>query len=123
MSRDKAEIERLLCRLLPLGPVRARAMFGGHGLYLDDAMFAIVTDDDLWFKTDAASQTRFAAAGGRPFVYQRQGKAISLSFWSLPPAIRDDPAALCDWAELALTAARASAAERAKAKARRARSR
>ena len=32
--------------------VSARAMFGGHGIYRDGQMFAIVYDDDVYMKFD-----------------------------------------------------------------------
>jgi DNA transformation protein len=34
-------------RLSPLGTVRAKAMSGGHGLYLDERFVAIVADEVL----------------------------------------------------------------------------
>ena len=37
----------------PLGPIRTRRMFGGAGVFLDDAMFALVVDDVLYMKADA----------------------------------------------------------------------
>ena len=30
--------------------LRVRAMFGGHGVYRDDCIFAIIADDRLYFK-------------------------------------------------------------------------
>ncbi len=42
MSGRSKFVERALARLLPMGPVRARAMFGGWGLFLDDVMFALI---------------------------------------------------------------------------------
>lgn len=37
-------VDYLLDQLAPLGAVRARAMFGGYGIYLDRLMFALVAD-------------------------------------------------------------------------------
>ena len=36
-----------------LGPVETRRMFGGAGVYLGDAMIALVIDDTLYMKADA----------------------------------------------------------------------
>ena len=49
--------------LEPLGPVSARRMFGGYGIFLDGMMFALVADDTLYLKVDDESRSEFAAAG------------------------------------------------------------
>ncbi|NIR58502.1 MAG: TfoX/Sxy family protein, partial [Gammaproteobacteria bacterium] len=41
-------VSHLLDMLEPLGPVSARRMFGGYGIYLDRLMFALVADDSLF---------------------------------------------------------------------------
>ncbi len=70
--------------LLPLGPVRARAMFGGWGLFLDDAMFGLIVRERLYFKVDAETESSFAAAGTEAFTYLRQGKRVALSYREAP---------------------------------------
>jgi DNA transformation protein and related proteins len=102
----KSDVEAIVARLQPLGPVRARAMFGGHGLFLDDRMFALFAWGAVYFKADAVSEPAFAAAGGAPFVYDRKGTPARMSYWS----VAVDPAAdLGRWlafAELGLAAAK-----------------
>jgi DNA transformation protein len=68
MKGSKAHVERKLSLLLPLGSVQARAMFRGHGLYLEGVMFALL-GPDLHLKVDDATKPRFAAIGGMPFTY------------------------------------------------------
>jgi len=106
MSKDRGTVDRILGLLLPLGPVRARAMFGGWGIYLDDIFFALIADDRLYMKIDAESEARFAAAGAEPFVYSRGGDAITMSYREAPDGALDEPGALLPWAEMALAAAR-----------------
>ena len=38
--------------LAPLGRVRTRRMFGGHGLYVDDVFIALVMRGRLYLKVD-----------------------------------------------------------------------
>ena len=85
-------------------PVVARGMFGGHGLYRDARMFALIVDDTLYLKGDAATRARFEAAGSRPFVYEnrRAGRRIETSYWSAPPACLDSAPEVALWCELAL---------------------
>ncbi len=100
-----AFVDGVLGSLLPLGPVRARAMFGGRGLFLDDAMFGLIARERLYFKVDAESQPRFAAAGAQAFTYLRQGKRVALSYWEAPLDAPWCAGALLPWAELGLAAA------------------
>lgn len=106
--------------LAPLGTARARRMFGGHGLYLDELFVAIIARDQLYLKTDATSTPRFEAAGGQPFVYEMKTGSGSLHYWTPPPEALESPAELAPWVRLAQQAAlsaRAAAAARPKKKA------
>jgi len=49
--------------------LRIRAMFSGHGVYQDDCMFAIIVNDQLYFKGDATTRAEFEAKGLKPFTY------------------------------------------------------
>jgi DNA transformation protein and related proteins len=93
-----------------LGAVRARGMFGGHGLYLDDLMIALIAFERLYLKVDSTTRERFAAAGGEPFVYDGKGKPVTMSYWTPPPEAMDSPAEMLPWARLALQAAVAARA-------------
>ena len=105
-------VDGVLGSLLPLGPVRARAMFGGWGLFLDDAMFGLIARERLYFKVDAETEPRFAAAGAEAFTYLRQGKRVALSYWAAPLGAPWGAGALLPWAELGLDAARRARAKR-----------
>ena len=47
MSAQETFIDHVLDGLAAIGPVTARRMFGGHGLYADDVMVAIIAGDVL----------------------------------------------------------------------------
>lgn len=92
------------------GPIRTRAMFGGHGVYAvvdggADVMIGVVIDEGLYLKTDAQTVGRFRDAGCAPFVYEARGRALPMSYWSLPDAALDSPQAMLPWARLAWEAA------------------
>lgn len=87
------------------GPVRRRRMFGGHGLYVDDLFVAIIAFDRLYLKADATSAPRFEAAGGQRFVYESQGKAAVLNYWTPPDEAMESPDAMRPWVRLAMQAA------------------
>lgn len=52
MAMRNEFVEYLLELLEPSGGVRAKAMFGGFGIYRDNLMFGLVADDILYFKVD-----------------------------------------------------------------------
>ena len=100
-------------RFAALGAVEARRMFGGHGVFLDGLMFALLAGDRLYLKTDEQSRAQFVAAGAQPFTYttRRKGvrKRVTLSYWSAPEAVLESPAAALRWGRLALEAAQRQA--------------
>jgi len=89
----------------PLGAVRLRRMFGGHGVYCDELFFALIVAERLYLKVDAQSQPAFAAAGCEPFTYERMDRLVALGYWSAPPEAMESPALMQPWARLALAAA------------------
>jgi len=103
---------RAVDSLTPLGPVVARRMFGGHGIFLDDAMLALTFQETLWLKSDPENRAMFEEGGARPFIYTRQGKPVELSFLSVPEDVMADRDRLIDWAGAALKAARRARARR-----------
>ncbi len=112
MPSTKAFRDRMLGRLLPVGPVEARSMFGGFGLYLDGLMFALIAFDRLYFKADDGNRQEFIDAGTKAFSYQGKNRPIELSYYELPDAVLDDPHVLTGWAGRAQEAARRAKAKR-----------
>jgi DNA transformation protein and related proteins len=102
----------LLELLRPLGPVTARRMFGGTGLFYGATMFGLMSDDELFFKVGAANLPDYKQAGQEQFTYDTKNGTHTLgSYWSCPPELLDDPDEFRHWArkavDAALTAARA----------------
>jgi DNA transformation protein len=101
-------------RLAPLGRVTLRRMFGKTGVFCDGLMFAMVTDDTLYFRVDDDNREAFKEAESfPPLNYQKKGRTIDLSFWRAPERLLDEPDELVTWARTALAAARRVAAKRA----------
>lgn len=101
-----------------LGPMRARRMFGGWGLYQGDVIVAIIAFERLFLKTSAETRPRFEAAGCEAFVYDAKTGAVAMSYWSAPAEALDSPALMQPWARLALQAALAARAAAPKKRAR-----
>lgn len=104
----------LLDMLRPLGPVVARPMFGGGGLYLDGLMFALVFDDVLFLKADDGNRADFEDRDMAPITYERQGRdaLVEMSYWEAPPELMDDGDEMCAWAHRAWQAAKRASVKR-----------
>lgn len=91
----------------PLGRARAKRMFGGQGLYVDDLFIALIADGRLYLKTNDATRQQFADAGGQPFVYagSERKPTVVMSYWTPPAEALESPALMTPWARLALEAA------------------
>ncbi len=88
------------------GRVTSRAMFGGHGVYVDGVIVAIVVADVLYLKTDDETRPRFVAEGLAPFEYAtRRGTREVTSYFAPPGEALESPAAMRDWLRLAIGAA------------------
>ncbi|GLK72869.1 TfoX/Sxy family protein [Ancylobacter dichloromethanicus] len=95
------------------GPLRCRRLFGGLGLYADGVMFGLFIDGRIFLKTDADFASDLAAAGAEPFVYERKdGRRITIAYWSLPEPALDDTEVAAGLARRALAIARAASAGR-----------
>jgi DNA transformation protein and related proteins len=100
-------------QLAPLGRITMRRMFGKTGVFCDDVMLGMVTENTLYFRVDDHNRATFKeAASFPPLNYQKKGAAIDLSFWRVPERLFDDPDELVSWARAALAAARRVAAKR-----------
>ena len=84
-------------------------MFSGAGVYRDDQIFALVIDGEVFLKSDDETEPRFRAAGSRPFSFDRKGKLVETSYFSLPADALDDGDVLKEWADLAYAAAQRAA--------------
>ncbi len=91
--------------LQPLGPVGARRMFGGFGIYLHGTMFALIADDQLYLKVDDGNRQAYEDAGLPHFTYTDKGKPIRMPYREAPSDGFDDPEILCAWACEAYAAA------------------
>ncbi len=102
-------IEHLLELMAPLaariGPLTARRMFGGHGLFYDGLMFGLAAGGRCYLKADEETAGRFEAEGSEPFRYPGgKGEKVMRHYLSLPPACLESAAEMTVWAHLAVEA-------------------
>lgn len=106
MAKRSEFVEYLLDELAALGHLRAKAMFGGFGLYCDELFFALVADEVLYVKVDDLNRPRFIAAQLAPFCFaMKDGRSQTMSYYPLPESALESQAELLDWAKEGIAAA------------------
>lgn len=87
------------------GAITVRAMFGGHGVYHQGLMFALVANEMVYLKVDADIEAAFRERGLPPFSYEKKGKSMQMSYWQAPDEIYDEPEEAARWAQRSYEAA------------------
>ena len=82
--------EFVLDQLGALPELRARAMFGAHGIYSADNFFGILDEGRLFFKTDAASAADYTARGMGAFTYESKGRRRTMAYHEVPPDVLEN---------------------------------
>lgn len=100
-ANKQAFAQYVVGQMAGFAAVQAKAMFGGFGIYLDGLMFALILDDQLYFKADDHSVALFTDRGLEPFRYEtKKGTKSSLSYYQAPPEVYDDADEMANWARL-----------------------
>jgi DNA transformation protein len=76
--------------LSTFGTIKVKAMFGGYGIYCNNFIFAIIVDNELYFKTDKLLSKEFESQDSHPFTYKARGKTIALNYYRVPIEIIED---------------------------------
>ena len=117
MAKNRAAQESFVAfvveQLDSLGGVRAKSMFGGHGIYSRDNFFAVVDEGRLYFRVDDETRPRYEARSMGPFTYAPD--MVMKGYYEVPVDVLEDAAELARWAREAMNAKRGKAKERAAA--------
>ena len=113
MSANESVIELLREVLGRAGAFKARAMFGGHGLYLDGVFFAILDDGALFFKTSPQTAARYDAEAMPAFTYQTKTGLKGLpNYRRVPERLFDETDELAMWVQEAVRAVQTASAKK-----------
>ena len=83
----------------------------GVAVYANGLIFALLDDGVVWLKADEANAPALQAAGARQFTYPtKDGKDMTMAYWSLPESALDDPDEAVDWARQSIDVALRKAA-------------
>lgn len=96
--------DRVMTDLEPLGNIRARAMFGGYGIFEDGDMFGLLSGSALFFKIGEGNRAAFEAVGAEQFN--------RMPYFRVPDSVMDDGGLLQEWTHAAIEVAHAAARKR-----------
>lgn len=95
------------------GPVEARAMFGGWGIYHEGLFFALILDEALYLKVDDENKAEFESRGLPACVYETKvGERITMHYHAAPEEALENADAMVPWAKSAYGAALRAAAKK-----------
>ena len=86
-----------------ISSITSKSMFGGVGLYADGFFFALIADDQLYFKVDNSNRPDFEAADMGAFSPYGDGR--TMQYYEVPIGVLEDVDALRTWAEKAIEVA------------------
>lgn len=84
-------------------PITARYMMGAHMLYYEGKPFAIVENDELYFKGSKEVAGWYLYRGSKQFTYTKEGKEAHLYYFFVPPEVYEERESREEWLEVALS--------------------
>lgn len=115
MGKIPPFLEYLKEQFAPLGEIHSRAMFGGHCLYCNGIVFALVAHQTVYFKVDAVNRPAFEAGGLAPFRPFADSDAV-MQYYPAPAETFESLDGLRHWAGGAVAAGQRSKAKRPQGK-------
>jgi len=101
MKSENQYVLYMMDKLQPHGPIRARAMFGGYGVYYLETMLGVIVENELYFRIDEATKKEFEKYDSKPFTYQMKDKLVTLPYLTVPEEILENSDQLPLWIERA----------------------
>ena len=98
-SKSTKSAEDIQNRLSKLGIIRIKKMFGGHGIFEEEKMFALVdSKGHVFFKVDDTNLSRFEEAGSE--------KHARMPYYRVPEEVLGDNDLLEEWARISIKIAK-----------------
>lgn len=113
-SEEKEFVTYIVDLMQSIGPVNAKAMFGGYGIFLNGIMFGLIADNVLYLKVDKEIESDFKEMGLGPFMYSKKGKEFKMSYFQAPEATLEDVDEMNKWATIAFNSALRAASKKQK---------
>lgn len=107
MNSSPEYLRFVMDKLLPLGDITSRVMFGGYGIFHVGLMFALISDDVLYFKVNESNRNMYKEAGSSQFHH-------GISYWEVPDNVLEDLDRLYEWVNISIAIAEEAARKKKK---------
>ena len=115
VSKEEKEFVLYVVDLMQsIGSVRAKGMFGGHGIFLEGLMFGLIADSALYLKVDKETENEFKDRGLEAFTYNKKGKEYKMSYFQAPEEALEDGEEMSMWVNKAYGVALKAASKKRK---------
>ncbi|MGK9172742.1 TfoX/Sxy family DNA transformation protein [Yokenella regensburgei] len=98
--------------LATLGDIRSRALFGGYSLSVDDVVFAMVANGELYLRMCEESASYTVKRQSPLLTYKKRGRQVSLNYYFVDEHLWHDRAMLVRLSSYSLNAARSEAQQK-----------
>lgn len=93
-------------RLSTLGQVHSRSLFGGYSLSIDNTVFAMVSEGELYLRACEENAAYFIERKLPVLAFSKRGRAVSLNYYQVDDVLWQDPALFMLLSEKAFVSAR-----------------
>ena len=88
-------------RILPLGEITHKKMFGGYGVFEEGTMFALITSEGIiHLKVDESNRERFEDFEAK--------KHARMPYYQIPKEVLEDDVLLLNWTQEAIVLSKAA---------------
>ncbi len=105
-KRSYARIHQSKEYLSPLGEIGCRSLFGGYSLTVENVVFAMVSEGELYLRACEQTEVYFVKRASQPLLYNKRGRTIELNYYRVDEGLWSDREKLVQLSMDALFSAR-----------------
>lgn len=105
-KRSYARIHQSKECLSPLGEIGCRSLFGGYSLTVENVVFAMVSEGELYLRACEQTEVYFVKRASQPLLYNKRGRTIELNYYRVDEGLWSDREKLVQLSMDALFSAR-----------------
>ena len=108
MAVNQEYLSYVLEQLDGLARISFRRMFGGVGIYSGELFFALLFDDQLYFKVGDANRAEYESRSMQRFKPYADRPELSMTYYTVPVEVLEDRDELREWGKRSVAAALSS---------------